>query len=75
MEMQCDPREGHVIEQSVMLSSCTLAHAVICLHVNAETRGQTVANKVGCVIKWHWYRAYLQFTHVFSVILPLMTDR
>jgi hypothetical protein len=54
METACDPREERVIEQNVMLSCCTLAHAVICVPVSAETRGQTVANHVGFVMKWHW---------------------
>jgi hypothetical protein len=73
METACDPREGHVVEQNVMISGRTMAHAVICLHVTAETRGQTLANHVGFVMKWHWYRVYVQVTHVFSVvIIPLM---
>jgi hypothetical protein len=73
METACDPREGHVIEQNVMFSGRTLAHAVTCLCVTTETRGQTIANHVGCVMKWHWYRVYLRVIHVFSVIIiPLM---
>jgi len=53
METACDPREGHVIEQNVMFSGRTLAHAVICVRVTTEIRGQTITNHVGCVMKWH----------------------